>query len=236
MQQNRQWVMVKVPEGLGDDRVAARYEQLLKDLDWSQIAEIDDGQARRGRLPHPERAYVGAFVVMVEEKLTTVSALRRYLGEHPALVWLLEWQVVPDEQSVYGFDVQRSVPVDGHLRAKLRTLGMGAVNALLAGTLQVAQTLMGELSQSAVLDVKHIYAPVKENNPRQYVAARYNPYRQPRGDRDCRLGSNAAPTVTRRRPTPSTSGAMARVLPWPQPPMGKPWCCRISPNPSTKTM
>ncbi len=55
IQQNRPRAIVKVPEGLGDDRVAARYEQLLKDLDWSQIAEIDDGQARRGRLPHPER-------------------------------------------------------------------------------------------------------------------------------------------------------------------------------------
>jgi hypothetical protein len=188
MLQSRERVMVKVPDWLGYDEVAQRYERWMSDLDWSQIAEIDEGQARRGKLPHPERAYLGAFIVMVEEKLTSGSALRRYLCEHPALVWLLGWRVVPDEHSVYGFDVQRSVPVAGHLRAKLRTLEPGTLRALLSSTLQVAQALMPNLQQSVVLDVKHIYAPVKENNPRQYVAERYNPQRQPRGDRDCRLG------------------------------------------------
>ncbi len=188
MRQNRERGIVKGPDWLGCDPVAQRDERLLSDLDWSQLPEMGEGQARRGRLPHPARAYRGALVVMVEEKLATVSALRRYGCEHPALVWLLEGRVVPDEHSPYGVDVPSSVPVDGHLRAKLRTLGPRTLNALLSSTRPVAQTLIPNLSQSVVLDVKHSYAPVKENKPRQPVTDRYDPPRQPRGDRDCRWG------------------------------------------------
>jgi len=38
------------------------------------------------------------------------------------------------------------------------------------------------------LDTKHILAWVRENNPKDYVPERHNPDKQPRGDRDCRLG------------------------------------------------
>jgi hypothetical protein len=38
------------------------------------------------------------------------------------------------------------------------------------------------------LDVKHIYAWVQQNNPKAYVAHRFDPARQPAGDPDCRLG------------------------------------------------
>ena len=37
-------------------------------------------------------------------------------------------------------------------------------------------------------DVTHIYAFVKENNPRVYVKERFKKEQQPRGDRDCKLG------------------------------------------------
>lgn len=38
------------------------------------------------------------------------------------------------------------------------------------------------------LDTKHILAWVKENNPKQYVAERYDKTKQPKGDPDCKLG------------------------------------------------
>jgi len=36
--------------------------------------------------------------------------------------------------------------------------------------------------------VKHIYAWVRQNNPRQYVTQRFDPHHQPTGDPDCTLG------------------------------------------------
>ena len=44
------------------------------------------------------------------------------------------------------------------------------------------------LGETVAVDVKHIYAWVQENNPKAYVTTRFDPERQPRGDRDCRLG------------------------------------------------
>jgi hypothetical protein len=53
------------------------------------------------------------------------------------------------------------------------------------------------------LDTKHIVAWVKENNPKTYVAERFNKAKQPAGDPDCKLGCKRrhnrapAPTPTR---------------------------------------
>ena len=44
------------------------------------------------------------------------------------------------------------------------------------------------LGEVVAFDVTHIYAFVKENNPRVYVKERFKKEQQPRGDRDCKLG------------------------------------------------
>jgi hypothetical protein len=44
------------------------------------------------------------------------------------------------------------------------------------------------LGTTIAVDVKHIYAWVRENNPKETIAHRFDPTRQPRGDPDCRLG------------------------------------------------
>ena len=45
------------------------------------------------------------------------------------------------------------------------------------------------LGATIAVDVKHLYAWVRENNPRERVPHRFDPARQPRGDPDCRLGA-----------------------------------------------
>ena len=186
--QNRQRVTVQVPDWLGHDPVAQRYERLLNDVGWEQIAEIDERLPRRGRLPHPQRAYGGALLVMIEEHLAGGAALRRYLAEHPALVWLLQWRVQPDASSPFGFDVEGSLPTADHLQARLRRLDERLLAKLLSNSLTAIRQVMPEVGQTVVLDTKHIYARVKENNPRAYIRERYDPQRQPTGDPDCRLG------------------------------------------------
>ena len=44
------------------------------------------------------------------------------------------------------------------------------------------------MGDTPVIDTKHIYAWVKENNPREFITDRYDPKKQPTGDPDCRLG------------------------------------------------
>jgi hypothetical protein len=65
---------------------------------------------------------------------------------------------------------------------------MPNLNELLAQTVKMACELEPELGQTVSVDVKHIYAHVKENNPKAYVSERYDPEKQPKADPDCRLG------------------------------------------------
>ena len=187
-QQNRQDVVLQAPEHFSHDAVAERYAKMFDLLDWRQVPERDESLAQCGRLPHPEAAYVKAYLVMTEEKKTSQKDVRRYLLEHPALVWEIGFRLVADEQSVYGFDVGRSVPSERHLRRKLGELDSQNLTELLGQTVQHALDIMPDLGETISLDIKHIYANVKENNPREEVADRYDPKRQLRGDPDARLG------------------------------------------------
>jgi hypothetical protein len=188
MLQNRQQVRVDVPEWFRYDAVAQRYEALFEMLDWTVVPETVARVVQRGRLAHPESAYIKALLVMLAEKHEYVSDVYKYLMEHPALVWVLGFRVKPDAASPYGFNLARTVPSAGHLRRKLRSLDVRVLTSLLAGTAQALCAVIPGLGESVIVDVKHIYAYVKENNPRAYVKARYDPTQQPHGDTDCRLG------------------------------------------------
>jgi hypothetical protein len=204
---------MRAPAHFADDPVAQHYEDLFEWLEWSAVPENDDSLPRRGRLPHPEAAYIKAYLVMVNQKLDYHTDLYDYLCDHPALVWLIGFRLVADKHSPYGFDVAASVPSARHLRRKLGTLDRRVLVALLAQTVQQAVAVMPGLGETVSVDVKHIYAYVKENNPRVEVKDRYDPNRQPRGDPD--WGSSAitirARKVRIRLPTRNTCGAMGRA-------------------------
>jgi hypothetical protein len=186
--QNRTVAWVSAPEWFAYDLVAQRYEVLFAYLDWTKVPERDESRPWRGRLPHPEAAYIKAYVVMICEGKDFVTDLRRYLVEHPALVWLLGFRVVPDPHSPYGFDLEASVPTARHLRRKLRQMEASILSALLADTVATLAAEIPGLGETVSLDTKHIYAYVKENNPRTYIQDRFDPDKQPAGDPDCRLG------------------------------------------------
>lgn len=187
-QQNRQVVVIHAPVHFAYDPVVQRYEELFGRLDWSVVPEKDDRLPWRGRLPHPAAAYIKAYMVMVNQKLDYQTDLHDYLCDHPALVWLIGFRLVAEERSPYGFDVAASVPSARHLRRKLGALDARVLTALLAQTVQQAVAVIPGLGETVSVDVKHIYAYVKENNPRVEVPDRFNPARQPSSDPDCRLG------------------------------------------------
>lgn len=168
--------------------MAQRYQTLFDQLDWTEIPELAETQSPPGRLPHPETAYIKAYLVMIEEKLDYMTELWDYLSDHPALIWMLGFRLIPDPTSAYAFDIARSLPSARHLRRKLGALDKTLLDRLLRQTVQQAVALIPALGTTVSVDVKHIYAYVKENNPRTYVKERYDPRQQPNGDPDCRLG------------------------------------------------
>ena len=96
------------------------------------------------------------------------------------LILELGFYLVLDPMQPYGFDVARTVPSARLLRAQLRRLDPELLQTLLRGTVTALQAEIPGLGEMVAFNVKHIYAWVKENNPRQYI-------KQDRYDKDQQL-------------------------------------------------
>lgn len=164
MQQNREIKQIEAPAWFAIDAVAQRYEALFGEFTWAEGRSLEEEKRQRGRLGHPQAAYLRSYLVMVEEKFESMPDLRDYLCEHPALVWALNYRLVNDETSPYGFSVERSVPSAGHLGVMLRMLGDEEVADLLIQSAQRVLSEDGLAETVVVLDTKHQYAYVRQNN------------------------------------------------------------------------
>ena len=170
------------------DPIVQRYRAFFAVLDWSQVPERDPHRAWPGSPPHPQATYVKALLVKLCEEKPSVTHLRRYLVEHPLLVLELGFRPLKDPSQPYGFAVEQTVPCDRWLRETQRRLPNTILQGLLRETVHALQAEIADLGETVAFDVKHIFAWVKENNPKAYVDARFDPKRQPKGDPDCRLG------------------------------------------------
>ena len=168
------------------DPVANDYDAFFGVLDFEVVPERNESKLWPGNPPPPERTYVKAQLVMIREKIECHTELRRFLVRHPALVLRLGFHPVVDPSSPWGFDVERTVPCDRHLRRKLQYSDNGTLKAILAGTVADLRHEVPSRGEIISQDVKHIYAWGKENNPKAYVQEHHDPNRLPRGDPDCK--------------------------------------------------
>jgi hypothetical protein len=163
-------------------------------------------------------------LVKLDEGLRSMGHLRRYLCEHPALVWILGFPLTPDPTAPHGFAVAHSLPSRRQLGRVLRELDNAAAQFLLDATVQVIAAALPpdvNFGDTVAGDTKHILAWVTENNPKQYVEDRYDKTQQPKGDPDCKLGCKKrrnkgdansdplTPTAAGPAPTPTTSSPPA---------------------------
>jgi hypothetical protein len=215
------WDEAALPPFVRQCEVARKYLRLLGPLDWEHFPERDPHRPWPGPQPQPRAPYVAAFLVKLEEQKRYMSDLREFLVEHPALVWVLGFPLVPSDQFACGFDVKASLSSARHFGRVLRTLPNDAAQFLLDGTVKQLQAALPPdcaMGEAISLDTKHIIAWVKENNPKAYLRDRYDKTQQPKGDPDCRLGCkrkrNRAPDVAAAPetspPTPTTNPVPAR--------------------------
>ena len=170
------------------DPVVQRYRAFFALLDWAALPERDPRRPWPGRSPHPRAAYVKALLVKLCEGKAYVTELRAFLVEHPLLVLDLGFRPVPDATQPWGFDSERTVPGARWLRHQQQACDHAALQALLRGTVTALRAAIPDLGTTVAVDVKHLYAWVRENNPKEDIPHRFDPARQPRGDPDCRLG------------------------------------------------
>lgn len=173
---------------LEHDPLVADYRAFFTLLDWSVVEQWEAKRSGLGRPAHPESAYLKAFLIRIREGMLYTTQLRRFLLRHPLLVIELGFRLVLDSSAPYGFDVQATLPGEFWLREKLRHLDRALLTELLAATVSALAEEIPGLGETVAIDVKHIYAWVKENNERAYVKDRYDKTKRLAGDPDCRLG------------------------------------------------
>ncbi len=162
-------MVVKLPDPLGALRVASG--SLRHPRPWAGYG-------------HP----VAQRFSRVGFTLPQIHILIHALHRHALLVIELGFMLHLDASAPYGFDVEKSLPTRSWLGEKLRVLDRGLLTDLLAATVGDLKEEIPGLGETLVVDVKHIYAWVVENNPRVYVQGPYNVTHIPKGDPDCRPG------------------------------------------------
>ncbi len=165
-----------------------RYRALFALLDWRIVPEPSPDPSRPGKRPHPSSAYIKALLIKLTEGYQYCTQLRRFLVEHPLLVLELGFRPVFNIEQPYGFDVERTVPTARWFSEQQRTLDHRVLKELFAQTVQALLEEIPGLGETVAYDVKHIYAWVRENNPREHIKDRFCKERQSKGDRDCRVG------------------------------------------------
>ncbi len=167
------------------DTIVQRYRALFALFDWSDI----DVPARRGpgKPAHPQSAYLKAALVRINEHLSSTPRWRAYLLDHPLLVLELGFRPHVDTSQPYGFDVAKTVPSVRWLNEWLRNVDRRSLSDLFGQSVQALREEIPGLGEVVAYDVKHIYANVKENNPRLSMKDRFCKDRQPKGDPDCLL-------------------------------------------------
>jgi hypothetical protein len=188
-----------------------KYLHLLSSLDWSRFPERDL-ETDWGAPTVPFASFAAACLVKLDQRLVYMAHLRDYLLEHPALVWVLGFPLVPSRRHPWGFDADACLPTARHLTRMLRTTPNAVSQYLLDETVRLLQaelvTEANVFGQAISLDTKHILAWVRENNPKDYTKDRYDKEKQPTGDPDCRLGCKRRHNqrASSKEPPPTPSG------------------------------
>src|SRR6266487_2099514 len=98
-----------VLQQLDVDPVVQDYRTFFASLNWSLVDQWQAERSARGRPPHPESAYLKAFLVRLREGMSYTSQLRRFLLKHPLLVIELGFHLQLDPNCPYGFDVEATL-------------------------------------------------------------------------------------------------------------------------------
>lgn len=216
----------QLPEFVQESKIALHYLHWLGRLAWHHFPErsalADDGHKWRGPTPQSAAPFVAALLIKIDRQLPHMSDLRQFLVEHPALVWVLGFPLTSSEQFRWGFDVEASLPRHQHFTRLLQQLPNSALQFLLSDTLRLIQNELPaslNFGDEISLDTKHIIAWVRENNPKEFIhGGRFHKEKQPKGDKDCRLGFKAFGNQSKQKnddltsvepPTPTTNGKPA---------------------------
>jgi hypothetical protein len=112
-------------------------------------------------------AYIGAYLVKIDQGLGTFGKLRFFLRAHPALLWALGFPLRHPHHLPSDQDIEMCLPSQQHFSKKLSRLPNEILQTLLEAQLLWLKEKVGHSFGEVVsIDTKHILAWVKENNPK----------------------------------------------------------------------
>lgn len=183
-------------------------QKVMRQLQWIEwdCLPLFGAERRPRERQIPLCAYVGAYLLKLEEGLRGFGQLHRYLRAHPGLLWALGFPETGSSRTK-PFDPTVSLPTQEHFSRKLRRLPNGLLQNIIDEQVRWFKERYGsEFGQVVSVDTKHILAWVKENNPKQFIEeGRFDKTRQPAGDTDCKLGCKRR----RNQVTPAKEGQPA---------------------------
>ena len=161
----------------------------LRLLDWEQLPH-SLSLNRQGEKSIPLAAYIGAYLLKIEQNLTSFGKLRYFLRTHPALMWAMGYPLPDSHHIPDALTIEACLPSANHFARRLSRLPNEVLHCFLDGQVSWLQERCGETFGEVVsLDTKHILAWVKENNPKAFIKeGRFDKDQQPAGDPDCKLG------------------------------------------------
>ena len=129
------------PRFVRESPVVRRYEGLLGLIDWQDLPQR---QSRAGQWPAgiSYASFAAACLIKLDQGFTYMSQLRRYLVEHPALLWRLGWPLIPSSTTSWGFDAEASLPTARHLTRLLRQMPNAHLQQLLDQTVRHLQQML----------------------------------------------------------------------------------------------
>lgn len=162
----------RLPEYVRQSSPAMRMLELLGPLAWDQFPERDFSHAWAPR-PVPYAPFAAACLMRLEQGLASMGALRQYLVENPALIWLAGFPCPGSGKFAWVCDLAEGLPTVRHLTRMLRCIPNQTLQFLLGSSVTAIHTqllragaLSTPLGDSVALDTKHILAWVKQNNPK----------------------------------------------------------------------
>ena len=207
-----------LPRYAAETPVVMRTLDLLGPLNWERFPERN--LHRHWCQPAVSyAAFAGAMLVKLNEGLDSMGDVHQYLVEHPGLIPLLGFRVIPSPQHVCGFDPDASLPTQRHMTRMLREMPNVHLQYLLADTVCLIRDELRqhniEIGECISLDTKHILAWVKENNQKAYVEGRYDKTKQPAGDLDCKLGCKRRHNKKKKQPVGQEAPPTPKTNPLP---------------------
>lgn len=153
--------------------LSTNYEELFRFLPSEPLLHLEKST---GRPPYPRTALLKALIYMGLRRIDTLTELVFHLREHPSL------------SEACGFDLMSPPPeverFSSFLRDTDHQLLVNVRNLLVKGLIQLDQITGKVLS----MDSCPLVSPLKENNLKTTVKARYDKERRPKGDPHARLG------------------------------------------------